>query len=501
MTLTRTAGLWLVGIAALGVAVRVLVLIQFPTIAHPDEVFQYLEQANRLIDGRGLVPWEYDAGLRSWLLPGILAAVMWVGLWFGPSPAASMGAVGGLLCLLGLIPVICGFSWGWRSAKLPGAIAAGGLNAVWFEIVYYAVHPLAETFATAALVGGLYLVYPFTAGTSQRRLFFGALLLGLTIALRLQMAPAVLVAVIVVGGVRRLQPYRALVPGIVLPLLAIGLLDWISLGWPFRSIVMNVYFNSVVGVASYFGTSPPWSYVGSFMHSWGPLAPVVAILALAGAYRLRLMFAVAAIIFLVHSALGHKEDRFISPMLPLVMTLAAVGSVMMVEHVRSAQWRAVLRVLLLPGWAVASLMLAMLPANAYFWRMGRGAVMADRLINAAPQACGVAILPGSRWPSTGGYALTRQDIGLFSGGGATASPAALAASNYVIGFDQVDLAADGYQSVACWIDPRFRNATPQRMCLWQRPGGCTTAGAEPLAATIDPDLARMLGDKFRTVSH
>ena len=497
MKLTRPACLWLAGIVALGVVIRVLVLIQFPTIAHSDEIFQYLEQANRLVDGRGLVPWEYEAGARSWLLPGLLAGVMRAGLWFGPAPGAPLAAVAGLLCLLGVVPIVCGFLWGWGRAALPGAIAAGVANAVWFEIVYYAVHPLAETFATAALVGGLYLIYPAGAVADRRRLFLGAFLLGLTMALRLQIAPAVLMAVVAVGGVRRLHGYRVLLPGLILPLLGIGLLDWITLGWPFRSMAMNVYFNSVISVAAQFGTSPPWSYVGSIIQSWGPMAPVIGILALVGAYRLRLLFAVAAVIFLVHSAFGHKEDRFISPMLPLVLTLAAIGSALLVDLVRSAPWRTSLRATLVLGWAAASLAVAMMPANTYFWQMGRGAILADRVVNADPKACGVAILPGSRWPATGGYVLTRPDISLYSGGSTTASPATLSASNYVIAFDRMDPSQAGYQAVACWTDPRFRNAIAQTMCLWHRPGGCVAAGAEPLAATIDPDLARLVGHKLR----
>ena len=39
----------------------------------PDEVHQSLEQAHRLVFGYGFVPWEYQLGARSWILPGLLA--------------------------------------------------------------------------------------------------------------------------------------------------------------------------------------------------------------------------------------------------------------------------------------------------------------------------------------------------------------------------------------------------------------------------------------------
>src|SRR5580658_4683132 len=45
-------------------------------ITHPDEIFQYLEQAHRLVFGHGFVPWEYDYGLRSWITPGFVALIL-----------------------------------------------------------------------------------------------------------------------------------------------------------------------------------------------------------------------------------------------------------------------------------------------------------------------------------------------------------------------------------------------------------------------------------------
>ena len=53
---------------------------------------------------------------------------------------------------------------------------------------------------------------------------------------------------------------------------------------------------------------------------------MIVLCALYGALRLPLLFWVAATIFVVHSAVSHKEYRYISPALPLIMTLAGVGS-------------------------------------------------------------------------------------------------------------------------------------------------------------------------------
>src|SRR5262245_28034345 len=42
----------------------------------PDEIHQSLEQAHRLAFGYGVVPWEFQLGARSWVFPGVLAAVL-----------------------------------------------------------------------------------------------------------------------------------------------------------------------------------------------------------------------------------------------------------------------------------------------------------------------------------------------------------------------------------------------------------------------------------------
>src|SRR5580658_3855296 len=47
------------------------------------------------------------------------------------------------------------------------------------ELVYFYTHPLSETFAGAALVTGLYLIYPGRNVWSERQMFIGAAMLGL----------------------------------------------------------------------------------------------------------------------------------------------------------------------------------------------------------------------------------------------------------------------------------------------------------------------------------
>ena len=65
----------LLAIIGVGFALRFLLAELSPNIHHPDELFQYLEQAHRLVFGYGVVPWEFRVGTRSWLLPGFLGGL------------------------------------------------------------------------------------------------------------------------------------------------------------------------------------------------------------------------------------------------------------------------------------------------------------------------------------------------------------------------------------------------------------------------------------------
>src|SRR5437763_13560490 len=69
----------LLALLALALALRLAAIIAFPSLHHPDENFQLLEQAHRIAFGYGIVPWEFRDGTRSPVLPYILAALFWLG--------------------------------------------------------------------------------------------------------------------------------------------------------------------------------------------------------------------------------------------------------------------------------------------------------------------------------------------------------------------------------------------------------------------------------------
>ena len=275
-------GGWVVGLCALALAVRLVVAVLFPGPVHPDETFQYVEQAYRLVHGVGVVPWEYVDGVRSWLIPLALAGVEVVSGWFGPAPASFLAGVAVLMSLLALPGVVCGFLWGRRVSGLAAGIAAGAMNAVWFEAVYFSVHPLADSFAAALLVPGLYLC---TGVESGRRFLAAGMLLGLVVAVRLQLAPAVGLAAIMSCLGRGREAWRAIAIGGLSAVLLAGMLDWGTWSYPFSSSVAYVRANVVAGVAASFGTSAWYGYAAYELYFTSGLWLVLGGAALAGARR------------------------------------------------------------------------------------------------------------------------------------------------------------------------------------------------------------------------
>src|ERR1700689_4032507 len=72
----RVAGLALPAILLLGFALRLGAGLTQTHVLFFDETLQYFEQGHRLAFGSGVVPWEFYDGIRSWLLPGLIALAM-----------------------------------------------------------------------------------------------------------------------------------------------------------------------------------------------------------------------------------------------------------------------------------------------------------------------------------------------------------------------------------------------------------------------------------------
>ncbi|WP_127088790.1 hypothetical protein [Aquabacter cavernae] len=481
--------LLLAGFLVASFAVKLIVAWRFPNASYADVTIQYLEQAHRLLTGQGLVPWEYVVGARSWLTAGLIAPGMKLAALAGGGPDAQIMGALAVCSLFSLTLIVPTFLWGWRFGGPVGAAICGALGAFWFETIYYAGHPLQDSFGTYCLVPALYLAYPNGPATGFRRLLAAGVLFGLATAFRMQLGP---VAALCAIWVARTHPSRYLALGLggILGLGVLGPLDWATFGVPFNSIIQYVkYQGSTIGETGdgKWGYVPWYNYPAWILAFYSGAFPLLLITGLIGARRLPLLLVVFVFNVVLLMAVEVKSPRYMYPGVPLVLTLCGIG----MAELALRLWEGKVRtsVLAAGGIAFVVVMSGLLGAFSHFsshWQLGRGTILATRQVNADPNACGLAIVPAGTWWISGGYVSTDPRIPLY--GVDADSPQAkqqASAFNYAITSTETpddplpDLTALGFTNLGC-----RSNGSRGPACVWHRPGTCVPGAAPPLKASM-----------------
>ena len=291
----------LLGVVLLSVGLRLMPVLFLPSLNWDDEIFQATEPAHRLVFGYGIVAWEFQLGMRSWILPGTIAGLMQLSRLIGDGPAYYLPLIATALALLASAPVLCCFLWARRWYGPVPALAGGIVVAVAPELVYFGGRALTEVVAAHILIIGCWLLDPGYATASRRRLFAAGLLFGLVCLLRIQLAPAV--AIIMLWPLWREWRIKlaAVLAGALVAITAGAMLDWATLGYPLASLGRSLLYNLVYGVGSEFGTWP-WAYYLFLEAIIWPPALVLALLAVFGARRLPALLIAAVVIVAIHSA-------------------------------------------------------------------------------------------------------------------------------------------------------------------------------------------------------
>jgi GPI mannosyltransferase 3 len=301
-------------ILVLAFLLRAAVALFTDSIVQPDEVYQYVEQAHRLVFGWGFVPWEFQHGARSWLIAGAIAPILKTCALLGLGrPDIYQPAVKLVLCAASITLPLSLYRIGQATLGDAGARIALVGSSIWYELVNMAARPFPDALGAYALVGALaVMVAPPRRYSSEA---FGALC-GLALALRFQFIPAAVAALAVAAVLRRTWIVRAVAAFAVVVVLS-GALDAISLGEWFGSVIENVRFNIVDGMASTFGVSPPYQYLIWLAAASFGLAAAGALGLAISARRTWPVSLPLLIQFAAFSAISHKEPRFIVFMAPL----------------------------------------------------------------------------------------------------------------------------------------------------------------------------------------
>lgn len=483
----RLCGHWrTIALLCLGaVAVRIATSYALPSVAHPDETFQYLEQAYRLVTGQGLIPWEYQVGARSWLLPWIVTPAVALGHFLSPDPAVLRTVVAAFLSILSTGAVIAAYRIGLIAGGRVHALFAGLLTACWAEIVQLSPHMLADTISAITLIAALAFGARLRR-SSHRDILFAGIMLGLTIIVRPQLGPACMVAGLAIAGLRPGRDWSPMAAGLLAPVALLGVTDWLTWGQPFHSVLLYVRINGG-GMADLYGTAPPGWYIANEAMIWGLALPAIVLGAVFGARRAPLPLAAALIIVATFSAVSHKEWRFIFPALPLLFTVCGIGTVEIARIIADRFGGGLIRrrLYLAAGliWVILSLLSGVRGMMRPLWLQDAGAIRALDRASADPRACAIGVDAPEQWARTGMVRI-RPDMRLYP-----AVPAATPHFNYILSFAEAQTrdryAAWGYAQISCARDGA---------CLYRRPGGCRDGPARQLHAPPAEDARRLLED-------
>lgn len=315
-----------------GATLRVWTALTDDGIYWPDEVYQSLESAHRLVFGYGMQAWEFIEGARNWALPALVAALMKVATWVGlDEPRGYLGLTRGAFGLLGAAT-----AWGsyrlaraYEASELAAA-AGASLFALSAVPLYFGPRAMSENASALPVVLGLALA--LRPGASRRALVGGASLLGLAVLLRLQTGVFCVGLVAVLAARREWRAVRDALAVLAGWAFLFGLLDWLTWGRWFHSALVYLDFNLLRGKAADFGIAPFSYYNRVLFRAMGGVTLVAAGLSLLAARRAPGLLGVAAAFFLLHAWQPHKELRFVLPVLPLFAALAGVGLDTLLRH-------------------------------------------------------------------------------------------------------------------------------------------------------------------------
>ncbi|KPH57615.1 hypothetical protein [Novosphingobium sp. ST904] len=476
---------WLVtgGVLILALALRALAFAPLDLL-HPDELAQYLEQANRLATGHGLLPWETRFGIRNELIPQLLCLPMWIAHRLAPGTLAPMYAARICYAVLTLLALPAA----WRLGALTSrrhALVAMFVVATWWQSVLFSDLLLSESLAAALI---LLAAAPLLDSAAGRAAITGSgFLLGIGLLVRFQFAPfvAVLALSALFADVRRWKPLA--IGGIAA--LAIGAASDLARGAvPFGWVIANLTKNIGEGKAAGFGTSGPLEYLFEFYRHFGAAPLLFAVIAVVpAARRYAPLLLAAALTVAAHSLIAHKEYRFVWIATLGTLTIAGIGSLTLVDWLlrnRTAGRRDTLPLAATMAiWALLSF--ASFATTGGYRSMRGGGGLSELAIAAArdPRVCRLAVAESYYLYVVPSILPRDLPISVAPKGvqeGRKPLPPGLArAANALLAGSERPRGAEGYEKIAC------RQLPKEQPCLYLRPGSCTPDPVYNLQSSIE----------------
>jgi hypothetical protein len=285
------------------------------SIHHPDEIFQTLEPAYRLIKGSGLIPWDYTYGLRSYVIPLVLSVPLRLGTFIKADPSFYVPTMSLTLALLSSLVIAGVYAAARFFTTKKTALIAALIAAFWPELIYFSPRALTETFALLSY--SLVAIFLFRP---KPRLFLTGFFALTALLLRIQWFPLFILIGYYLHRHSKIPKPRLLF-GSAASLALFGLVDFFTYGFPLIHQYQNLRLSWLSGISTQFGTQPWWYYLFTLTSLSGIL--LLPLLKFHPKQNLKPLILTTLCILIIHSLLPHKEYRFLLILIPLIIIVTA----------------------------------------------------------------------------------------------------------------------------------------------------------------------------------
>lgn len=316
---------WLVGL---------IVRLISPWLSHGfrymDEHWQVIEPAYFLLHKKWSITQEWVEGSRSWFYPGLVASIMKTAESLGLQDPISINAfirsVHGAISSLAIIIVFqVVFKLSRYQPRLL-AIASAWFIALWPFAVYCSTHThgemLAALFVLIALSAVLFFKNQFYLYT------FAGFSLGVAALLKIDVAIAGLGLAAWLILQRQFKNLGYLILGSLPTIIFLGLLDKLSWGSWFHSVIAHGQANLVHSIGNQWGTSP-WYYHFIYFFDLAGALTFASSFFIIFYWRqfsepLKSLWFQCLFFVVCYSFIAHKEKRFMAPLLYIAIELGFI---------------------------------------------------------------------------------------------------------------------------------------------------------------------------------
>ena len=332
-------------ILLLGAALRLLAAFFSRGFLAADDHHVLTVAADRMASGQGLPP-DY---MRSFLYPFVVSTIMTGARTIGiTSPDGEMLLVRLAHAAYSLLGIVLVFRLLDRTVGRGEALMGGTLMAAFFPLPVTSVHQLEEAVCQVPLLAGCYWL--LRAGDRERTLALASgIATGLALVIRFQLLSFLLPLLILVWYRRRRDVALWWTAGLLLVVVLQGASNevvngewWYSFKRYYGTLVSAP--DELVQESGGYPSGPVWRYALTVLGTFVPPFSFLAVAAmLVGGRRLPLVGVPALGFFVAHSLIANKQERFLLPILPLMLLLAAAGMPAIRRWFVARRWSGVYR--------------------------------------------------------------------------------------------------------------------------------------------------------------